>query len=298
MSDMYNEKNGKIRCGFRCEYPDTQEFAGHTFRHLAGGLYKAEEEFELTAKEARQILHEYRQIRLLVRKKDGQRGVYSDYYNWRQKSSYCTLEVGHYPVYRVLYAYARGYEDPNLDDYLNYPINRASALKDSRMSADLKKIMECYRRYSVLDILCGYVFSELGYYKRMRQPELRTAFEWKWPEEGIPGFIYYGMKEDKETFNTNGPVICKEIEEGIYRFVEYHDIGKYFSYTAKDKCFIPQEEGITVDDIAYLHSGYMDGGGWYFPEKNVAEYFAIGKEHFDQLRKYGSDFMYFKQDDK
>ncbi|MBR4543468.1 MAG: hypothetical protein IKO53_04575 [Lachnospiraceae bacterium] len=165
MSDMYNEDSGKIRCEFRCEYPYIQEFAGHIFRHLAGGLYKAEEEFDLTAKEARQILHEYRQVRLLVRKNVKQRGVYSDYCSWRPNSEYCTLEVGKYPVYHVLYAYAMGYEDPNLNDYLNYQSSRVYANSDPHVCSDLKKIKECYRRYDMLDTLCSYVFSELGYYK-------------------------------------------------------------------------------------------------------------------------------------
>ncbi|MBR4543467.1 MAG: hypothetical protein IKO53_04570 [Lachnospiraceae bacterium] len=101
------------------------------------------------------------------------------------------------------------------------------------------------------------------------------------------------MRGNKEFYKPEEAVIYKEIEEGIYSFLEYHDFGKYFSYTTKDICFIPQEEGSTSDDIAYIHSWYMDSVGCCFPEEDVAEYFAIGKEHFDQLRKYGRDFMFF-----
>ena len=270
------------------EYPETQELAGHVFHHLAGGLYKADEEFELTKAEARKILREYRNVRLVVRKKPGETDQYSDYANWAQMTSYCRLTVGRYDVYHVVYAYTFGYEYPELELLLreDYDWDKLLRSAGKRVHSEMAKLEDCHKDFDKMDILCHYVFSELygetnNAKVQAALPKLRRAFEWNWPEAGIPGFLRLG--DD----------VCEEIEDGIYKFVRYYSIKKHWEYTYAYIAEIPFPEGITADDIAYICECEMDGGGWYIPEESRAVCIAIGKEHFDRLREMNShEFRY------
>ena len=286
-----NDKKSTRRYDIPVDYPQTEEIAGHVFHHLAGGLYQADEEFELTNKEARSILREYRKVRLIVRRKPGCKKYYSDYANWRQKTRYCSLTVGYYDVYQVLYAYEFGYQHPELENILrdSYCYSnwlRWQARRKKTAVEETAKIKACCYNFDMMDIICHYVFSEIDGKKGIHAepeelPQLRRAFEWIWPEEGIPGYIRLGDHFFEKT------------EEGIYKAVEYYSLGKFWDHATAYIYDLSLPDGVTADDVAYIQDYYMDGGGWGFPDENNAVYIAIGKEHFDRLREIGgADFMY------
>ena len=269
--------------GLGVTFPQQREFAGHRFVHLAGGLYKAEEEFKITNEEARRLLREYWGVRLYVRSRKGQNGRYSDYY-----SNY-SLAVGKYPVYQVLYAYEAEYVQPSLEVYLE---DDMSFHYDKKwfLGKECMKLEEwrrkSFRKSFEMDLLCNEVFQRIDAMKNLPDADeqemlanRRNAFEWSWPEGGVDGYVRFGN------------VVCEVIEEGIYKAVRYFSLGDYWDYDSAYIWDFSFPEGVTPDDIAYECSIDMCGG-WGIPMENEVEMIAVGSEHFARLRELVGKIYY------
>ena len=79
---------------FTCIYPYMDQMDGHTFRHIGGGMYHAEPEFEIDPEQAQRMLADYSEVELYVKIPESCRGgsfrvVYA--YAPRYAQQYTTL---------------------------------------------------------------------------------------------------------------------------------------------------------------------------------------------------------------
>lgn len=232
---------------FTCIYPYMDQMDGHTFRHIGGGMYHAEPEFEIDPEQAQRMLADYSEVELYVKIPESCRGG----------------------SLQVVYAYAPRYAQ-------QYTISALMGnLRD--LFPELHKHGECWRNLVPVSYRGsddeeeekdGYRIDR--WYRR--HPKCR-AFQWVPPRENGGRRIALGS------------VIGEKIDEGIYYVHDprRHTFGDIvFSPVLPELGDVEYDDLAKTGEVSVIR--YPDQGYEWDDSDVYVKYIAIGREHFDKLR--------------
>ncbi len=244
---------------FVCVYPENQFVGEYRFRHISGGLYRAEPKFVIREEDLAGLLAEYTEIQLSAEKMDD-------------------------GLYQVVYGFAPEFSQLYITDVSAW---KELGDRTARLMRHKKRFLEV-RSLGYNDFLTEQEKKdekELLENKHQKRHPQKRAFEWEIPEKKDGEWIFLGS------------VIGEKIEEGIYAIRDpgRYDFGSvcyfYEGMELSEVCCdgLAGEHGVWA--LCSVHMDY-ERAPW-LREKEwqcLAELIAIGEENLPKLKKYLGNF--------